>query len=84
LIKASRLFPQSCAQIRKKRLRDAAQTGAERLVTVCHFCNQTFTAEEAHYDFRVTNYVDLVGEAMASGAKLSSRSRHVGGVWSGF
>ena len=57
-------FPQSCARIRKKRLQEAAQTGAERLVTVCHYCNQTFAAEEGHYDFSVTNYVNLVAEAM--------------------
>jgi len=57
-------FPESCAQIRKERLRDAAQTGAEQLVTVCHYCSQTFAAEEAHYDFTVTNYVNLVAEAM--------------------
>jgi len=57
-------FPQSCARIRKKRLQEAAQTGAERLVTVCHYCNQTFAAEEADYDFSVTNYVSLVAEAM--------------------
>ncbi len=57
-------FPQSCARIRKNRLQEAAQTGAERLVTVCHYCSQTFAAEEAHYDFSVTNYVNLVAEAM--------------------
>jgi Fe-S oxidoreductase len=57
-------FPESCARIRKNRLQDAAQTGALRLVTVCHYCNQTFAAEEAHYDFTVTNYVNLVAEAM--------------------
>ncbi len=57
-------FPESCAQIRNDRLQDAAQTGAERLVTVCHYCNQTFAAEASHYDFSVTNYVSLVAEAM--------------------
>ena len=57
-------FPESCAQIRKERLQDAAQTGAERLVTVCHYCNQTFAAEEGHYDFSITNYVNLVAEAI--------------------
>ena len=57
-------FPESCAQIRRERLQDAAQTGAERLVTVCHYCNQTFAAEEGHYDSRVTNYVNLVAEAI--------------------
>ena len=57
-------FPESCALIRKERLQEAAQTGAARLVTVCHYCNQTFAAHEAHYDFSVTNYVNLVAEAM--------------------
>ena len=57
-------FPESCARIRSYRLQDAAQTGADRLVTVCHYCNQTFVAEEPNYDFSVTNYVNLVAEAM--------------------
>lgn len=57
-------FPESFAQIRKERLQDASQTGAEKLVSVCHYCNQIFAAEEAHYDFSVTNYVNLVAEAM--------------------
>jgi len=57
-------FPESFAQIRKERLQDAAQTGAERLVTVCHYCSQTFAAEGSEYDFIVTNYVNLVAEAM--------------------
>jgi Fe-S oxidoreductase len=57
-------FPESCARIREDRLQEAAQTGAERLVTVCHYCNQTFAADEAHYDFSVCNYVNLVAEAM--------------------
>lgn len=57
-------FPESCAKILEERLQEAAQTGAERLVTVCHYCNQTFVAEEPHHDFTVTNYVNLVAEAM--------------------
>ncbi len=54
----------SRTDIRKERLQEATQTGAERLVTVCHYCNQTFAADEVHYDFSVTNYVNLVAEAM--------------------
>jgi Fe-S oxidoreductase len=57
-------FPESSARIRKNRLQDAAQTGAQRLVTVCHYCNQIFAIEEGHYNFSVTNYVNLVAEAM--------------------
>ena len=30
------------------------------MVTVCHYCNQTFAADETHYDFSVINYVNLV------------------------
>jgi hypothetical protein len=33
-------------------------------VTVCHYCHQTFAAENSQYDFSVTNYVYLVAEAM--------------------
>jgi Fe-S oxidoreductase len=57
-------FPESCIQFREDRLKEAARTRAERLVTVCHYCNQAFAAEEAHYDFSVTNYANLVAEAM--------------------
>lgn len=57
-------FPQSCARFRQDRLKEAAQTGAQRLVTVCHYCSQTFAAEESQYDLKVTNYVNLVAEAM--------------------
>ncbi len=57
-------FPESCARLRKERLEEASQTGADRLVTVCHFCNQTFAAEEPQYNFMVTNYINLVAEAM--------------------
>jgi Fe-S oxidoreductase len=57
-------FPESCTRIRQERLQEAAQTGAEFLVTVCHYCNQTFLTERDLYDFNVTNYVNLVAEAM--------------------
>jgi heterodisulfide reductase subunit D len=57
-------FPESCAQIRKERLQEAAQTGAERLATVCHYCAQTCASEEDRRDFNITNYVNLVAEAM--------------------
>lgn len=61
---ASCWFPGSGVRIRKKRLQEAARTGAKRLVTVCHYCSQTFAAEESRYDFSVINYVNLVAEAM--------------------
>lgn len=57
-------FPESCGQFREDRLQEAAQTGAERLVAVCHYCGQTFAAEEERFNFSVTNYVNLVAKAM--------------------
>ncbi len=57
-------FPDSCAQIRDNRLQEAAETGAKILATVCHYCGQTFLEQEASYDFTVTNYVNLVAEAI--------------------
>lgn len=57
-------YPRSADQVRDERLKEAAQTGAECLIAVCHYCNQTFAAQEQSYDFKVTNYVNLVAEAM--------------------
>lgn len=57
-------FPESGARLRRVRLQDAAQTGAQRLVTVCHYCQQTLAADASGCDFRVSNYVNLVAEAM--------------------
>jgi hypothetical protein len=45
-------------------LKEAAQTGAEYLVAICHYCGQTFAAEENRFDLSVTNYVNLVANAM--------------------
>jgi heterodisulfide reductase subunit D len=57
-------FPESCVQFREDRLKEAAQTGAKNLVTVCHYCGQTFASEEKRFEFRVTNYVNMVANAM--------------------
>jgi Fe-S oxidoreductase len=57
-------FPESCARFREDRLKEAAQTGAQRVVTVCHYCGQTFAEEEQRFEFSVTNYIGLVAEAM--------------------
>jgi fumarate reductase (CoM/CoB) subunit B len=57
-------YPESCTRLREDRLLEAAQTGAERLVSICHYCGQTFAAEEQRFDFSVANYVSLVAEAI--------------------
>ena len=61
---ATSWFPESCAQFREKRLSDAAKTNAAYLVTICHYCGQAFAAEEKRFDFSVTNYINLVANAM--------------------
>lgn len=57
-------FPRSDRRVRRARLDEAAATGAERLVTVCHHCNQVFASESHAYDFSVASYVRLVAGAM--------------------
>ncbi len=57
-------FPESSNRMRTDRLQEAARTGAGRLVTVCHYCSQTFAAEERHHDFEIVNYIELVAAAM--------------------
>lgn len=61
---ATYCFPESGIKLRENRLNDAAQTGADLVATVCHYCNQTFAGEAQRYEFGVTNYVSLVAEAM--------------------
>lgn len=61
---AASWFPKSCARIRETRLKEAKRTGAARLVTICHYCGQTFISEEKNYNISVVNYVNLVAEAI--------------------
>ena len=57
-------FPDSCFQIRDNRLMEAEQTGADQMVTVCHYCHQIFASRETSYNFDIVNYVSLVAESM--------------------
>ncbi|MCG8684074.1 MAG: (Fe-S)-binding protein [Desulfobacterales bacterium] len=57
-------YPESFEKIQNKRFREAEQTGAKQVVTVCHFCNQSFSAKEANFDFEIVNYVSLVAELL--------------------
>jgi Fe-S oxidoreductase len=57
-------YPQSSDRMRTERLEEAARTGAERLVTVCHYCSQTFAVEERQFDFEIVSYIDLVAAAL--------------------
>ena len=57
-------FQESFSQMRDDRLKEADQTGADLLVTICHYCGQTFGQEEERFNFKVTNYVNMVAKAM--------------------
>ncbi len=57
-------FPESYRAVRDERLREAATTGAEMLVDVCHFCHQTFASQEPYYPYEIINYVTLVARAL--------------------
>ncbi len=57
-------YPESSDRMRAARLQEAARTGAERLVTVCHYCSQTFAAEARRYHFGIVSYIDLVAAAI--------------------
>ena len=60
-------YPQSFAAVRDERLQEAAETKADLLVDVCHFCHQTFAAQEENHDISVVNYVSLLAEALGLG-----------------
>jgi Fe-S oxidoreductase len=57
-------YPESSARMRRDRLEEAAGSGAERLVTVCHYCSQALAADARHYDFEIASYIDLVAAAL--------------------
>lgn len=61
---ASVWFRESFNKIKTKRLKEAQETNADTLVDVCHFCHETFVAEEIEYGFKVDNYINLVALAL--------------------
>lgn len=61
---AAAAFPASYGAVRDERLREAAATGADVLVDVCHFCHATFAAEAPRYGYRLANYVTLAAQAL--------------------
>jgi Fe-S oxidoreductase len=57
-------FPEACRQMRDNRLAEAGATGADTLVTVCHFCNQLFHKAQAPQPFQVESYINLLAKAL--------------------
>ena len=50
--------------MRDERLAEAGGTGADTLVTVCHFCNQLFHTAPGRQPFQVENYINILAHAM--------------------
>ncbi len=61
---AEDFFPNSFETVRDDRLAEAAQTGADILVDVCHHCHNVFCNKESENGFKVMNYASLVAEAL--------------------
>jgi len=47
-----------------KRLDEASETGAESLVTVCHYCQELFVEEKGNRDLMIENLADLLFESL--------------------
>jgi heterodisulfide reductase subunit B len=43
---------------------EAAETKADLLVNVCHYCHEVFTDKEQNYNYSVVNYISLIAEAL--------------------
>ena len=67
--------------MRDDRLKEAGQTGADRLVTVCHYCGQTFGQEEELFNFKVTNYANMVAEAKGIQRDDTLKNMLSGEIW---
>jgi len=57
-------FKESFDTVRKERMDEAAETKAELLVDVCHYCHEVFIDREQKYNYSVVNYVSLIAEAL--------------------
>ena len=60
-------FPDSLAAIRDQRLKEAAETQADLLVDVCHYCHHQFVAREPVYPYVVANYISLIARSLGLG-----------------
>ncbi len=62
-------FPDSFWKIRDARLEEAAGTGAELLLDVCHYCHEVFAPHEKRTGNTLINYIDLVARALGLEAR---------------
>lgn len=55
-------YPNIFKDLIKKRIIETINTETEKLVTVCHFCEQSFIRHEMEYDFSVTNVINILAK----------------------
>ncbi len=53
-------YPKIFKEFLKRRLIETKNTDTEKLVAVCHFCEQSFIQHEKEYDFSVTNIINVL------------------------
>lgn len=56
-------FPASYEAVADRRLAEAARTGADFVVDVCHYCHATFSPRAREFGYQVVNYVTLIARA---------------------
>lgn len=57
-------FPAACHRMADERIKEAAETGAPVMATVCHFCNQLLAGRGTPPGFRVESYINLLAAAL--------------------
>jgi Fe-S oxidoreductase len=57
-------YPEAGNRMRDTRLQEAADTGADTLVTVCHYCNQVFAARQDTVALNIESYISLLAAAL--------------------
>ncbi|SKC66305.1 (Fe-S)-binding protein [Maledivibacter halophilus] len=54
----------SSNKVKEERLQEAANTNADLLIDVCHFCHEFFSLEEKNYNYSIINYANLLAEVV--------------------
>ena len=57
-------YPEAGNRMLDARLQEAEDTGADTLVTVCHFCNQVFAARQDRVPLSVASYISLLAAGL--------------------
>lgn len=56
--------PPTGSKVLEERIDEAAQTNAQTLVTVCHFCSQVLASQQDKSPFNVDSYINLLARSL--------------------